>query len=188
SKRLACPNCNAPVELLAPDQSQRAVCAHCNALLDTQSGELAVLGVLVQKPQPQIPLGSKGTFIDGELTVIGYLQRSALVDGTWWPFEEYLLYRPGLGFRWLVESDGAWSYVQPIAPGAVDTTKLAPRYDKVTFRLFQQAELRVDQVFGEVYWQVQVGETVSSDDYVAPPAMLSRELSQTEEDWSLSTY
>jgi Domain of unknown function (DUF4178) len=188
SKRLACPNCNAPIELRAGDQTQRAVCAYCNAMLDTTSGALEVLSVLKQKPQLQVPLGSKGTFIEGELTVIGYLQRSANVDGSWWPFEEYLLYRPDLGFRWLVESDGHWSYVQPIAAGAVDAGRLAPTYDKVAFRSFQNAELRVDQVLGEVYWQVHVGETVSSDDYVAPPAMLSRELSKTEEDWSLSTY
>ena len=188
SRRLACPNCNAPIELHAPDQTQRAVCTHCNAMLDTQRGDLAVLEVLKQKPQLEIPLGSKGTFLDGELTVIGYLQRSALVDGTWWPFEEYLLYRPDLGFRWLVQSDGHWSYVQPIAPGAVDTSRISPRYDKVTFRVFQTGELRVDQVFGEVYWQVRVGEAVTSEDYVAPPAMLSRELSDTEEDWSLGTY
>jgi hypothetical protein len=188
SKRLACPNCNAPIELRAADQSQRAVCTHCNALLDLASPALAVLSVLKQKPQLAIPLGSKGTFIEGELTVIGYLQRSAYVDGSWWPFEEYLLYRPELGFRWLVESDGHWSYVQPIASGAVDAGVLAPVYDKVKFRHFQNAELRVDQVLGEVYWQVKVGETVSSDDYVAPPAMLSREASETEENWSLSTY
>jgi hypothetical protein len=188
AKRLACPNCNAPIELHAGDQTQRAVCAYCNAMLDTTSGALEVLSVLKQKPQLQIPLGSKGTFSEGELTVIGYLQRSAYVDDTWWPFEEYLLFRPDLGFRWLVESDGHWSYVQPIAAGAVDASKAAPLYDKVTFRTFQNAELRVDQVLGEVYWQVHVGETVSSDDYVAPPAMLSRELSKTEEDWSLSTY
>jgi Domain of unknown function (DUF4178) len=188
SKRLACPNCNAPIEVRAADQSQRAVCTHCNALLDLASPALAVLAVLKQRPQLAIPLGSKGTFLDGELTVIGYLQRSAYVDGEWWPFEEYLLYRPELGFRWLVESDGHWSYVQPIASGAIDAGAIAPVYDKVKFRHFQNAQLRVDQVLGEVYWQVKVGETVSSDDYVAPPAMLSREASSTEENWSLSTY
>ncbi|HEX4454334.1 MAG TPA: DUF4178 domain-containing protein [Kofleriaceae bacterium] len=188
SKRLACPNCNAPIELRAAEQSQRAVCTHCNALLDLASPALAVLAVLKQRPQLAIPLGSKGTFVDGELAVIGYLQRSAYVDGSWWPFEEYLLYRQDLGFRWLVESDGHWSYVQPIASGAVDSGAIAPVYDKIKFRHFQNAELRVDQVLGEVYWQVNVGETVSSDDYVAPPAMLSREVSPTEEDWSLSSY
>ena len=93
--------------------------------------------------------------------------------------------RAGVGFRWLVDSDGHWSYVQPIATGAVELRASRARYDRRQVPDVPAAQLRVDQVFGEFYWQVQVGETVSSDDYVAPPAMLSRELSQTEEDWSL---
>ena len=49
SQRLACPACNAPVELRAPGESLRAVCAYCNTLLDTSSGALAILGKLAQK-------------------------------------------------------------------------------------------------------------------------------------------
>ncbi len=188
SQRLACPACNGPIELRAPGESLRAVCGYCNSLLDTSSGALAVLGKLATKAQPRIALGRTGTFVDGELTVIGYLQRSALVDGDWWPFDEYLLYRPGVGFRWLVESDGHWSYVQPIATGAVTVSPKGARYDGVSFTRYQTAQLRVDQVFGEVYWQVREGETVDSEDCIAPPAMVSRESSSTEETWSLSTY
>ena len=120
--------------------------------------------------------------------MIGYVQRSALVDGDWWAFDEYLLYAPGVGFRWLVESDGHWSYVQPIATGAVEMTGKGVRYDGVKFTHYQQSQLRVDQVFGEFYWQVHEGETVEGDDYIAPPAMISREVSSTEINDSLSTY
>ena len=52
--------------------------------------------------------------------------------------------RPGLS---AADSLGVYVTWQP-APGAVDASRVAPRYDKVTFRLFQTAELRVDQVFG----------------------------------------
>lgn len=188
AQRLACPSCNGPVDLRAPGESLRAVCPYCNSLLDTSQGPLAVLGKLATKAKPRIALGKKGTFVDGEFTVIGYLQRSALVEGEWWPFDEYLLYRPGAGFRWLVESDGHWSYVQPVAVGAAENTVAGATYDKVKFARYQLAQLRVDQVFGEMYWQVQVGETVGAEDYVAPPAMLSREFTDKEENWSLSTY
>jgi hypothetical protein len=188
AQRLACPACNGPVDLRAPGESLRAVCPYCNTLLDTSSGALAILGKLAQKAQPRIPLGAVGAFSDGKLTVIGYVQRSALVEGDWWAFDEYLLYAPGVGFRWLVESDGHWSYVQPIATGAVEASAKGVRYDGVSFTHYQQSQLRVDQVFGELYWQVHEGETVEGDDYIAPPAMISREMSATEENYSLSSY
>ncbi|MEO6776531.1 MAG: DUF4178 domain-containing protein [Kofleriaceae bacterium] len=188
SQRLACPVCNAPIELRAPGESLRAVCGYCNTLLDTTSGALAILGKLAQKAQPAIPLGKVGTFSEGPLTVIGFVQRSALVEGTWWPFDEYLLYAPGVGFRWLVQSDGHWSYVQPIATGAVEATVKGVRYDGISFARYQQAKLRVDQVLGEFYWQVREGETVEGEDSIAPPAMISRETSATEATDSLSTY
>jgi hypothetical protein len=122
------------------------------------------------------------------MTVIGYLSRSAQVDGTWYPFEEYLLYAPSIGFRWLVCSDGHWSYVQPVAVGAVDDLGGYVSYDGVKFKSFQSAQLRVDQVLGELYWKVTANEYSSGIDYVAPPAMLSREQTAAELNWSLSRY
>ncbi len=184
--KLACPNCGGSLELHAPDQSLRVACPYCNHLVSVQTGNLSVIGKLAKKARPPISLGAKARFAEGEVTVIGYMQRSALVDGSWYPFQEYLLYAPQLGFRWLVSSDGHWSYVQPVAPGAVE---LAPvRYDGVKFDLFMRADLRVDEVLGEFYWLVKEGERVSAEDYIAPPAMLSCETSRTEQTWSLSTY
>ena len=185
--RLACPNCNGALELRAPDQTLRVACPYCGSLVSVEGGALSILARQAKKPQPTIALGSKGRFADGELTVIGYVGRSAYVEGQWWPFEEYLLHAPEVGFRWLVCSDGHWSYVQPVAAGAV-STGLGAKYGGVAFRRFQGATLRVDSVLGEFYWRVQAGERVESIDFIAPPAMLSREASRTEETWSLSTY
>jgi hypothetical protein len=187
STRLACPNCNGPIELHAPE-TLRAACAYCNHLLDVQQGSLRVLERLERKASPRIALGTKATFIEGEMTVIGFVERSAQVDGEWYPFEEYLLYAPAIGFRWLVNSDGHWSYVQPVATGAAAHEGTKASYDGVTFRLFQSAHLRVDTVVGEFYWQVKAGEAVYAEDFVAPPAMLSREVNANEENWSLSTF
>ncbi len=185
--RLACPNCNGALELHAPDQTLRVACPYCGSLVSVEGGALSILARQDRKPQLAIALGSKGRFADGELTVIGYVGRSAYVEGQWWPFEEYLLYAPGVGFRWLVCSDGHWSYVQPVAAGAV-SSGVDARYGGVAFKRFQVATLRVDRVLGEFYWRVEAGERVESTDFIAPPAMLSREASRTEETWSLSTY
>ena len=188
STRLSCPNCNAPVDLRVPDQSLRATCGYCNTLLDVHAGALAVVGKLATKASPRIPLGSKGTFAEGEMTVIGYVVRDAEIEGVNYPFEEYLLYEPAIGFRWLVQSDGHWSYVQPIAVGAVEELGDEARYEGVKLKLFQSAPLKVDTVLGEFYWKVAAGELVYANDYVAPPAMISKESSGSEENWSLSTY
>jgi hypothetical protein len=185
-RRLACPSCGGSLELGAPDQTLRVACPYCNHLVSVAAGNLSVIAKLAQKASPAIALGTKATFAEGELTVIGYMQRSSLVDGAWYAFDEYLLHAPGIGFRWLVCSDGHWSYVQPVAPGAVELMPV--RYDGVRFELFMRADLRVDQVLGEFYWLVQEGERVVAEDYIAPPAMLSCETSNTEQSWSLSTY
>ena len=87
SQRLACPNCNAPIELHAPE-TLRAACAYCNHLLDVQQGALRVLERLQAKALPRLPLGTKATFSEGEMTVIGYVQRSASIEGVWYPFDE----------------------------------------------------------------------------------------------------
>jgi hypothetical protein len=185
--RLACPNCNGSLELRAPDATLRIACPYCNTLVSVEGGTLSIIARQAKKPKLDIPLGTKGTFADGELTVIGYVARSACVEATWYPFAEYLLYAPAVGFRWLVCSDTQWSYVQPVASGAV-VRDVHARYDGVTFRAFLTTELRVDSVLGEFYWRVQAGEKVRGEDYIAPPAMLSRESTAQEENWSLSTY
>jgi Domain of unknown function (DUF4178) len=185
--RLACPNCNGSLELRAPDQTLRIACPYCGSLVSVEGGALQIIAQQAKKPELAIPLGATGKFLDGEMTVIGFVGRSAYLDDTWWPFEEYLLYAPAVGFRWLVCSDGHWSYVQPVATGAV-SAGLGVRYDGVYFKRFQNAVVRVDSVLGELYWRVQAGERVNAEDYIAPPAMLSREVSADEQNWSLSTY
>jgi Domain of unknown function (DUF4178) len=193
SQRLACPNCNGSLELLAPGASLRIVCPYCSAVLDISANTpLKLIMKLAEKARPVIKLGSKGKFPEGEMTVIGFMERSALVDGTWYPFGEYLLHSPALGFRWLVCSDGHWSYAQPIAPGACSTMgqgrEMVASYRDVDFKHFQDAKLRVNRVVGEFYWRVTAGEQSFGSDFVNPPAMLSREAGSGEVNWTLSTY
>lgn len=186
---LACPNCGGAVELRAPDRAMRVVCGYCSTLLDCE-GPLAILETLSAQPKmpADIPLGAKGTFDGITYTLIGRLRRETYDDGSVYFWEEYLLYEPAVGFRWLVESNGHWSFVTTLPPGAVEIG-----YDKVAyggrdFRLYDMATAEVAGVWGEMYWRVTVGEKADTADYIAPPAMLSKETTADEVNWSVGLY
>lgn len=188
-----CPNCGGGLELRAPDRTERVGCPNCGALLDVQQGNLKFLKALEPgKVVPVIPLGTVGKLPGGDMTAIGFMQRSVIIENVEYFWEEYLLYEPHKGFRWLVRSDDHWSYVKPLPPGKVVGKGHSVPYKGRTFKLFQKADAGVTYVMGEFYWRVEVGEMVRASDFVSPPFMLSKEVTQVGEDgeinWSLGTY
>jgi ribosomal protein S27AE len=191
---VSCPHCGAPLELRMPDHTERLTCSHCGSLLDVNEGKLVFLRVLHEEPiTPKIPLGTSGTIGTSSNVVTGFLRRSTVVDGETYFWDEYLLYDPHIGFRWLVDSDDHWTFAEAVAAGAVDTSKKGQlTVNGERFRIFQSGDAVVTYVLGEFYWKVSIGERVKTADYVSPPRMLSRELAQSqgseEIDYSLGTY
>lgn len=192
--QLNCPNCAGALTLFAPDQTLRVCCPSCKSLLDCQGGKLAYLQTLKKKrgEKPLIPLGSVGRLFDVEYTVIGFMERYVVEEGTKYRWTEYLLYNPQIGFRWLVRNNGHWSFVEPVPLSSVETSSDSVTYDGTTFKQFDRGTAYVKYVAGEFYWRVTVGEAVEGTDYIAPPRMLSFEQSTTEAgtelNLSLGTY
>jgi hypothetical protein len=114
--------------------------------------------------------------------------RSVTFEGIQYFWHEYLLYNPQIGFRWLINSDNHWNYVEPVNPAEVVSYGNTATYGGKTYKIFQDAPARVEYVKGEFYWRVEVGETVRAVDYVKAPLMLSCETTQNEMNWSLGTY
>jgi len=203
--QVSCPHCGGPLELRAPDKTERVTCPNCNSLLDVNQGQLQFLKAL-DKPwfQPVIPLGTTGDVPEGKMAVIGAMARSVTIEGTRYFWGEYLLYNPQIGFRWLVHSDDHWNYVRAVPPGEISESTKSADYQGKSYRIFQDAQARVEVVLGEFYWKVETGEQVRGVDYVAPPYMLSKEVSTVyvtdpknasktkrstgEINWSLGTY
>jgi hypothetical protein len=195
-ENLKCTQCAGPLEVRAPDQTQRIACPWCGSLLDATK-DLAILEVLSKPPfRPLIPLGTQGRLRDVTWTVIGVMERSVTVEDVRYPWTEYLLYEPRHGFRWLVEAKRHWSFVEPLRPGDVDPDSAT--YGGERFSHFQSGWAEVDHVLGEFYWTVEQDEATESDDFIKPPRMLSRETTreeggkgdanQGEVNWSLGTY
>lgn len=191
--QLNCPRCGAAMELRAPDKSERAACPSCGALSDVERGQLKLLKSLEPPPvQPTIPLGASGQRDGVEWMCIGFMQRYVTFDGVDYPWEEYLLYQPRQGFRWLTRSDEHWNWVESVPPASVKVNGNTATYADRWYRLFQTADARVAFVVGEFYWKVRAGETVASKDYVNAPGMLSSEVTteggEGEVNWSFASY
>lgn len=185
AQRLACPNCDGTVELRVPDSAQRMVCVYCNAFLDIDQGNLRFLKTLSKSYRdPELPLGASGNLDDCYFTIIGYLQRSAIFDGISSSWDEYLLYNPGVGYRWLVKAEDEWHFLFPVSSGRVSVQGKLAMYNGDTFFPEEEYQARVDYVLGELYWRVEIGETVRITDYRQGTRTLSREATDTEENWS----
>jgi hypothetical protein len=190
---LNCPQCGAALALRAPDRSERVGCPSCGALLDVHQGSLRLLESLKPpKVKPAIPLGAVGKRDGAEWTTLGFMRRAVTIDGEDCFWEEYLLYQPRYGFRWLVRSDNHWNWVEPLPPGTVRVAGREARYADKVYYLYQKAKYRVVFVVGEFYWKVHAGEKVFGRDFIRPPEILSEEVtregSEGEINWSKGTY
>ncbi len=194
---MGCPNCGGPLNLIAPDKSERVTCPNCNSLLDVNQGNLTYLKALTPTEADTnfvLPVGAEGTFPgDVKFRIIGAVVRSVQIEGIHYFWHEYLLYEPMIGFRWLVHSDNHWNFVETVNPAEVEQLGMigpgcTAKYNGQTFKIFQDAPARVEYVKGEFYWRVEQGEMVEAVDFIAPPMMLSLERTENEMNWSVGTY
>ena len=187
SDALNCPTCGAALELQAAGQTMRALCGHCGSLLDTSHPQLQCIEqAIAAQPTLIIPIGQRGRFDGVDYACIGFVRRK---DAEGYSWQEYLLFNPFAGFRWLVAYDGHWSWITLLQeePRIVDSL---PVHDGIGYRLFASGSATVTEVWGEFYWAVRLGERTFLSDYVAPPNILSSEKypELTEVTWSQGHY
>lgn len=141
-----------------------------------------------------LAIGDEGQTTRGPLRgaswrVMGAVHRSLRADGERFTWEEYLLHDAAEGLRWLVVSDGHWSFVEPVAVGAVaELPERAATFGGTRHRFFSSGTARLEWAIGELPWQAHVGDTVRVRDYVNAPSTLSREATEDEVAWSRGTY
>ena len=193
-KGLNCPQCGAPIELRTGELALSVACPSCAAILDARDPNLAVLQQHQQRTgrvEPVIPLGTTGTIAGEQWQAIGFQVRGITVSGVDYRWREYLLWNAERGFRYLTEYDGHWNdvtVVKGVPHELAGGDPPAVEYNNERFKHFQSAVATTSFALGEFPWQVKTGDHVATDDYVSPPRMLSREKTDDEITWSLSTY
>jgi DNA-directed RNA polymerase subunit RPC12/RpoP len=188
-----CGNCGAAVELRALAHTRAVACTSCGAVIDARDRNVTILqeAAARQSITPLIPLGTRGTWHGQPYDVIGFQQRSIEVEGVRYAWDEYVLFNPCQGFRYLTYYNGHWNDVATVRerPALVGGgSRPSMRHGSEAFKAFQHAVARTDFVLGEFPWRVHVGETVKTDDYIAPPLMLSSEGTDQERTWSIGRY
>lgn len=192
-KSLNCPSCGAPVELRGFANTLNVICPNCLSVLDASNPELKILQKFQGKEriQPKIPLGARGKLNGNLYEVIGFQNRGVQSEGDYFCWDEYLLFNPYKGFRYLTEYQGHWNFVRVISALPVETRSAGKRaviFNSWTYRHFDSMTARTEFVLGEFPWQVRFGDSVVDQDFVAPPYMLSSEGTAGEVTWSYAEY
>jgi hypothetical protein len=187
-RAFSCPNCGGQIEISAVGISISAACGSCGSIIDVANENLSLIvkAASKQQIQPKIPLGSKGKLQGHLWKVIGFMQRSDVTGAYLW--EEYLLFNPYQGFRWLTQQAGHWALVRTIHEKPEQDSDLVIRFHDQAYSIFERGQAIVRYVLGEFYWRVKVGEAWSIEDYICPPYALSHEKNKQESIWSWSEY
>ncbi len=192
-KALTCPKCGAAITLRTGAQAQVVVCEHCHAVLDATDPNLKVLQTFDDRMRwkTAIPLGTKGTLGGDAYEAIGFQVRSIVEDDVTYSWREYVLWNPYKGYRYLSEYDGHWNDYSvtktPPTPVPGSEPPVVELHGE-RFKHFQTAEASTVFILGEFPWQVRVGDKATVSDYVEPPHMLSKEVTEDETTWSIGNY
>ncbi|MBA3546686.1 MAG: DUF4178 domain-containing protein [Nannocystis sp.] len=183
AESIKCLGCGGPITLHSFGAVQRVICPHCgSALAPADSGALALLEAATRKHQDSVlPLHARGTLDGVEWEIIGICWRRCVVEGVAYPWQEFLLFNPYRGFRWLIHSntDGHWTLGANLdgAPEILETRHQRVRFKKRRYKHFQGANAVVTYVEGEFTWEVHVGDRADANDFIDPPHGLSIEQS-----------
>ncbi len=188
---VACPNCGDALPARALGLSVNTACVSCGAVVDTveQRNQVLFLQERFEGHEPLIPLGTRGHHEGREWEIIGWQLREDLESKYRW--EEYLLFNPRYGYRWLSWAEGHWSWIREVYSAMHPQQQRDEntfRWQGRKFRLYHKGQARTRLVLGEFYWRLRTGYTVAVRDYIAPPQQISLEIDSAEISCSLAHY
>lgn len=188
-KSFNCPQCGAPVDVRVPARAMSVVCPSCGSILDTSTPTVSLLHAYQQKARitPRIPLGKRAVLQGVKGEVVGFMRRSASSEGEFFHWDEYLIYNPYYGYRFLAETVTGWTLTQltTAVPRHPREYKNGVVHDRRHYALSEWYDAKVTYVLGEFYWQVEIGETVTCYDFGTGSLLLVGEVMPDEYTWAI---
>ncbi|MDE1916449.1 MAG: DUF4178 domain-containing protein [Sphingomonadales bacterium] len=182
ARAITCPSCGGTIGIKAAGYTVSVACLYCGTVLDVAHEDVRVIAEYHQAvARLDIPLGTRGTLFGVEWEVVGWLERSG-AGATW---QEYLLFNPYAGYRWLVGDEGAWHFGTMLTDTPVMVADTLAQWRGRGFEL-EDAPIQIvtRRVLGEFYWRVRSGDVVEAASFAASGQTLSCEWNDTETQWT----
>lgn len=187
---ITCPKCSSTLSVKAVGYTITIVCDSCGSILELEKSHPIIKGMSTQMRVTKqcIPLGARGKLHGTIWEVIGFLKRKNFQTRIVW--QEYLLFNPYKGFRWLVEYNGHWNYVNTLhsVPTVTGIQSEHANYLNTNYNYLTTYNSKTIYVAGEFYWRVMVGETAQIVEYINTPEILTQEKTSDDIIWSLAEY
>jgi hypothetical protein len=179
-RAVTCPSCGGSIEIRAAGYTVTLGCHYCGSVLDVAHEDVRLIKAYRRVAKDfAIALGTRGTLFDVEWEVIGALRRRS-ADAVW---QEFLLFNPYAGYRWLVEAEGEWQFGTMLLDRPEDDG-LSVTWRGEAYALDEDVSIETTVVLGEFYWRTGRGDTVQGASFTRGREVLSRETSAGEVTWT----
>lgn len=207
---VSCPSCGGGLERRTGAQAQSLHCSYCGAGIDLRTAPFSALGHSDWSgslPGGTFKIGQFGRVEGVDWVILGTLERHIPRWNVSWL--EYLLHNDKRGYRWLVESDGHFTWIESLASVPLDKgsqvllpagrgRELDPAAgvlgearrpaSDVALTLRESNRVVVARVAGEFYWQVKAGDAADVREFAMAPWTMSAEDMGSERTWSVGRY
>ena len=187
-KEILCPQCQKKNTLITYAQAVLVGCSACGRIFKTRANVLASQKQFQgrNKVKPVLPLGSKGRLNTIVYAVVGFASYKEANYAYYW--REYVLFNPVHGYAFLSEYDGHWNvfrFISDYSHGKTDYHSFS--YNNHKFELYNKYRSEVLYAEGEFFWDI-LDNSAHYTEYVAPPYIITRIISEKEISWMLGEY
>ena len=190
ARKFDCPGCGGSLEVRAAGYTTTVACRYCGSIIDVASPDATLIAQYHEAVAAlAIPLGTRGLLGGIEWEAIGWQSRSAGEPGDEASWDEFLLFNPYAGYRWLVRdangSGSDWTFGRALESLPETRSNEVVRWQGETWEVEDDpAQMVTTRVVGEFYWRVKLGEAVTGQTFWSGRKQLSLERNRDEVNWT----